>query len=927
MLNLSLFQNIDLPYEPLPQAAYDAVRLSLLKCDFSENAILNDYSFSSRSKEHTIKINALAFAHPTHRTIDYAGLTLFNAVNSQSDEALVSILAESAAPFHIIHRDDQFSFWTITVHNNQIEPIHIQSHISYDQLDNILSNYADDIKPQRIINAKQGRDTFTIFRNVQPLQLSFWAADVTRPLLVKYFAQAVEVLRSHINHHDIRISDQVVTNIAIQLLGATILADTGVFGNEMRLKEVSLNKLIHKANSSFPSYFQSDIFDEHFKEAEQAYQLLRQIRYAGFTPDMLSYLWTKAYSKEERKKSGRYDTPLYLTRRIWENIPVEYLPPDQRIIADMTCGWGSFLISGYERLSNLSDIQTSLLRQQLRGNDNNHFTAKLAGLGLLLSTSEDSWHIDYQDGLRWNWLDTHQPNIIVGNPPFGANRKESFVDTQKRYQKADDFLKRAIERLAPKGYLAMLMPGSFMGAEASPWLRKQLLEKCDVLELWELPLEVFPEATAQTIVVFAQKKAETHDSSNNPVRVRTLQPNTLKNFKISGTFTASDLVVNQSAWNETARKSKHSKNTHIMDYRITLPEHTWREIASHCVNLRENAEVIRGAIIGQKTENKRWRNYSFPKNVPWLTGVKKVIKRPFQIDYTQASTILYPNNLEEPRKSRDPEKDREYVLAGEKVLIAYDPHPSWGRRMKIAIESRGYYVSDSFWIVTPKPTAQKMHISHEVLAAVLSWDVSNAWVIEHLTSPSIPVRAINTIPFPSTLSEKDCNALTAAVREIEEEASDDKDAPLAATQRIDSILQGAYHLDDATFERLRKISEWDRNPESTLDTEPDREKANWFLSGIVDSVNAEQGTITMWMEGFHELQTVQIVSSMPGWMLRPGAAFRTKIPDGYVDAGRIDPNAVDWDIFRPQPYIYMTEEELLEELSNLLHEDDKNRIG
>ena len=55
--------------------------------------------------------------------------------------------------------------------------------------------------------------------------------------------------------------------------------------------------------------------------------------------------------------------------------------------------------------------------------------------------------------------------------------------------------------------------------------------------------------------------------------------------------------------------------------------------------------------------------------------------------------------------------------------------------------------------------------------------------------------------------------------------------------------------------------------------------------------------------------------------------FSHQIPEGYVDGGKIDPDITDWGAFRPQPYTYMSEEELLEELSNLLQEDDKNRIG
>ena len=921
MSNLHLFQDFDLPYTPLPQAAYDAARLSLLNRDFPENAILNDYSMSSRSKDHTIKINVLAFAHPTHRNpAEYASFTLYNAVNGQRDEALVPILAESAAPFHLIHRDNKFSFWASAFRNNKPEPIPVKSDISYDQLDEVLSNYAVDLKPQRIIDVKQGRETFTlpIFRDIYPLQLSLWAADVTRDLLVEHFAQAVEVLRRHArNRGDTHAYDLPVTSLAIQLLGAIILADTGVLGDNFRLNDVTLSRLITAAHSKFDTYFQLDLFETYSDAAEEAYRLLRLIRYAGFVPDMLSEIYTRAYSKEQRRKLGRFDTPLYLTRRIWENIPVEYLPPDQRYTADMTCGWGSFLVAGHERLSNLSDTRLSL-RENLWGNDIDPFTAKLAGLGLLLSTSEDSWHIDHEDALDWKWLEKHQPNIIVGNPPFGSIQDSSLTGEDGWYEEANKYFKHAIERLAADGYLAMLMPSSFTSALASPGLRKQLLETCDVSELWELPAEVFSGPAVQTVVIFAQKK-EKH--AHNPVRVRTVQPKTLRGLKGSGmfAFTASSLVIDQSAWNKK-RKSKGSKNTHFIDYQIILPEYTWQAICSHTLNLQEYVDIIKGASVG-KPENRK-TDYPFPKQILWLTGVKQVMKRPFFIDYEQATTITYPNGLERPRL------DKEHILAGKKVVLVYDPHPTWGKRNKLAIVQEGYYVSDSFWVVAPTLLAQQTHhITCEVLAAILNWDVSNAWIIEHLKSPAIPKRAMNTIPFPKNLSVDNCIALTEAVWKLEEAAKANRPEPREATLAIDTILKAAYRLDNATFERLRKIAEWDNNPQITLDPEPDHQKANWFLSGVVDSIDAEQGTITLWMEGFDELQTVRIAPSMPGWMLRPNAAFRTKILEDYVEEGRIDEDIIDWGIFRPQPNTYMSQEELFEELSTLLHEDDKNRIG
>src|SRR6266849_2666759 len=924
MLNLGTFQYSDLPYVPLPDNARKAALDVVTEHGFFA---LEDFNFISLGENHSIKANVLAFAHPIHRTPEYTGITVFNAVDGYEDQAVVELLARSAAPFHIIHRHDEFSLWRCPLQDKVLTPRPIQSHISYDQLNNALTEYQADLQPRRIIDVKQGRDTITIFRDIQPLQLSIWASEVTSGLLVSHFGSTVTQLRESMSHRiflEEEQRDKLVTTLSIQLLGAIILADTGVLGDEIRRRRPSLDTLMLTASKKFERYFRYEMFLEYFLEADQAYQLLQRICYAGFVPDMLRDLYRTAYSEERRKESGSYDTPIFLTRRIRQNIPVQYLPPHQRVVADMTCGWGSFLVAGYERLSSLNDMRDVSLRDQLYGNDDVDFTSQLAGLGLLLSTSEDSWHIDQSDALKWIWLNTHQPNIIVGNPPFEANRKknpstdeETLTDDKKRREKANKFLKLAIERLAPGGYLAIIMPRSFTVAEASSSYRRDLLEQCDVLELWELPTNVFSEVTVRTVVVFAQKKNGLH----NPVRVRTIQPNFLERFKHSEAIsvTASGLVVDQAFWHENAQiyshaiKSEHSENTNIMDYKIILSESTWEAIFSHCKALREYAEIFRGATVGQPSAKKRQQVRGEPELVPWLPRAKGVLKRPFYIDYVEPpKTISYPDGLQWPRL------EQKHIFEGTKVLVVYAQDPSWGKRIKVAIERNNYYVSDSFWIIVPKIEAQERFITHEIIAAVVNWDISNAWVIEHMRSPAIPERAINAIPFPKDLSEEDCKNLTQAILTIEAAAYANLPEPLEASQTIDSILKTAYHLDDATVTRIRQVNEWDRKPQLTLDPPPVNDEANCFVSGVVDSINAAQGTITLWLKGFDELQTVKISASMPGWMLRPGVAFRTEIPRKYSKQGIIDIDTTIWGTFRPQPYTYMSEEELFGQFTGLL---------
>jgi hypothetical protein len=201
-----------------------------------------------------------------------------------------------------------------------------------------------------------------------------------------------------------------------------------------------------------------------------------------------------------------------------------------------------------------------------------------------------------------------------------------------------------------------------------------------------------------------------------------------------------------------------------------------------------------------------------------------------------------------------------------------------------------------------------------VLAAIIYWDVGNAWIIEHTTSLGIPNYAIETIPFPNGLTLDDCNELTTTVRHLE-----DNDVPESeAFKQMDRILKRAYGLDEATFEHLREITRWDSKTQIIYDRQPDYERANCFVSGRVESVDAQQNTIKLRIKGIKGIQRVQITPSMPGWFLRPGIEFYTKIPRRYVDQEHINFGNIDWDTFHPQMYTYMSEAELMEDFAKLL---------
>jgi hypothetical protein len=891
------------------------IRDALLSRKFDPSSIRPDYIFTAPEGKVGLKVHQATFTDPKRWDPTTSAINFYyNPDKSLSDIDILKSLALSGAPFNLIGGDDAVSLYVLSQNGEiQIEPV--ETNIAYDQVSRLFADFAADIAPQRIHRVKRGVDSFVKFSNFNALQLSLFAVEVTRKTLVDQFRAAISILRSAVNEP---LESYSEVKVAIQLLAAVILAHKGVLGDKCSEQNASMNFVIGRAWEKFSRYFTPSLISQYGDAAESAYAILQQVRYSSFTPDILEELYIQAYPQIDlRKREGRYNTPPYLTHRILDNIPLETIPPDQRVVADMTCGVGNFLQAAYERLSGLTDMEDSgkPLREHIIGNDWDPPTTELASMSLLLTSHTDLWRVDREDALEWSWLSQNRPTIIVGNPPFGGSRKsgdaaielDSATGKRKRYQKADEFLTRAVERLAPGGYLAMVMPQSFVVAEASPSTRRLLLENCDVLEIWELPNEVFPGATVRPMVLFAQRRREAGRILTSPVRVRTVQEKTLNDFKQEGTFTASSVVASQAEWGSASRRGR--KNTHLMRYQLILSPTQWSTIRRRAYKLCEVTDITQGAIVGSRSRS-RWTEYEHPKEVKWLSQPKKSMPRPYCIEYSN-ETKTYPNDFEWPRKNlRYPHLDKEYLLAGDKVLLVSDPDPTWGQRVKVAIERKGYYPSDSFWVLAPWQ-GQPKHITLEVLAAVVSWYVSNAWIIEHMKAPKVPSDALESVPFPRELKAADCQKLEAAVRQLEAAARYNQEAG-TAKHTIDEILKVAYQLDDVTYERLRMVANWDEINSGALKKPRPNPAKLLFVTGGVEDIDAQNETITVWINGFSGLHKTQIADEMPGWMLRPGATFRAEISEESFRQQSLD--GVTWAYIMPQEHTYLTEDELLDRL-------------
>jgi hypothetical protein len=903
-----------LPYVSLPPA-FEIFFQNGLRQKFSPDAIKSKYTFTADNSNGRQEVNWAAFTSDAYHDLDTAAITVYYDPDEHfADQTIVERIAFAGAPFVFIGRQNEVLPYGIHK-NGKVEPIRLAEGYPYERIPEFFERFGTDINPGRISAVKNGTASFEAFANINAYQLRLFALDITRDLLAETFASAVLALRKPLKN---LMDEREITNYAVKLLGAIILAHKGRLGSACQTQTASFDFVYKTASRHFPAYFDLNLQDPFSAAVQDAYSHLQRATYSSFTPDMLSELYLQAYpDREKRKREGRFDTPLYLTRKILQNIPLETIRPEKRLLLDMTCGWGSFLVSGYERFIKLADMeyQRSSLWNHIRGNDIDPFTTQLAQVTLLTTSLSDSWLVSTKDALDL----THsmfdiQPTVIVGNPPFEGDRKlgaratetDENTGSSKRFQKADKFLIQAIDLLAPGGYLGMIVPQSFSVSEAGTQARKSLLERCDVLEFWDLPMHIFgDQASVNPMVIFAQKRGESDKLLKHPVRVRSAQG---KSLERSGIFSASNVSPSQAEWDINSKKSKSKKAnvTHIIKYKTILSQLEWNRIFHVCKAVNEIADITQGAIVGTR---RRWKNYSDPKWVPWLSGVKETMPTAFCIRYG-SEHVLYPNELEEPRKNSNLKKDKEKLLQSAKVLLVADPNPSWGQRAKVAIERRGYYVSNSFWALAPKQDT----VSLEVLAAVLSWKVSNALMIENLRYPWIQKSVLESIPVPN-LSQSESRKIENAIHLIEL-AAEQGQKDTQAEQIIDEILIKAYGLDDATFQRLRRVMEWGKNPDETQYRLPTNPKDFVLVSGSVDSVNVQDNTIQLWFDGIPEKHTLPIVNEMPGWMLREGASFSAEVSYDALLRGNWD--ALSWVNIYCQEYTYLSEEELIKKISDTL---------
>ena len=894
----------------------DQVQTTLEAIGYERQAIVRDYDFAVPKHENSpARVDMAAFSDSVRHDLSTSCVAVQYITPQSNVEEVLDELPYLAPPVALFLRSDEVEIWPVST-----KPIHHANptRVPYNRLIQYFNQHARDFHPETLSTAKLQGQQLSFF-DFDP-QLLVFAFEATQRLLVAKFEAGVNEAKEFLRESQQPMPEDL-PRLALQILAATILEDKQLFGTD---RSSTVSGLMKRSTEKYSQYFDTALLNRIGREPAQiTFETLRQsVTFRSFTNEMLGHFYENTFvTKGLRRQLGVYYTPQTIAKRILARLPIEDIPPSERVVFDGSSGSGNFLLAAFERLADLlpnnwdRDRRHRYLIQRVHGVDIDQFATLVAGLSLFF--------IDLPIGGQWNIRTADfltleptklpkMPTILVGNPPFEETRSLN----GRRQQRAGHFLNKYLDMLVPGGLLGVVLPEALLENSSCSAVRRRLFEECEILELWHLPEGVFPISKVATVIVLARKVAKKQNSLQNPVRIEKVPDlvHEKKNFLSGARPRFSYVLPSAKLWIQSE------------DYRLyssPLERSVWSKIRVQ-KKLEDVAQIWNGIIPGpdQRTTHiadsrhgTAWR--------PWLGSTKKM--QPYFLNPAQPEYIKYPGNLHRPRF------DLESIFASSnsKVLVNANRAPGNPWRIYAAIDNVGYFPSQGFYCVVPVDQS----VTREEVVATLNSSFANAWVDSHNRIRWIGAGTLRKMPFPSftdsmrqsvrdwvteimTLKQRALPGSPAYRREV----NTIRELVLA----IDDIVCEACEVDEMGRNALRDYVagyrrpgfEWEDSDPSEFDAAPTSNGRAWTVTGQVIQTDAEVGTVTLWVRGYHNNQpfSIPIPETMPGWALQPEAAFEAKIP--WTSRFAEDLPVHDLTDFQPLEFAYVEPEELVDLLEH-----------
>lgn len=573
----------------------------------------------------------------------------------------------------------------------------------------------------------------------------------------------------------------------------------------------------------------------------------------------------------KRKKDGVFYTPKYITKYIIDNtigkLCIEkraeleitdeiYQPAKQRsrkrldnlvqyrnwlleiTIVDPACGSGAFLNQALDFLINehryidelsakynkdtfvLSDVEKTILENNLYGVDLNEESVEIARLSLWLRTAQKNRKLnDLSNNIKcgnslidnpavagekaFNWQTAFPKvfekggfDVVIGNPPYGAtfnNEEKEFVSNkyysyQYKFESYLYFYELGLQILKQNGFLSYITPELFLRLEKSEKIRKYLIDNSKIIEVKLCGENVFQDVKVNSVVLTLRKISSVN-----------------YNFNIK--------FENDSLVEFTSDRWRNAQNQ-ILEYEISENYETIiQNILKKSIYLDKLGECVQGLTAydsyrGHTQDIIKTRAFHFNEKIDefcgqWLDG-----KNLNRYSLTEGNEWLrYGDWLAAPREPKFFEKPR----------ILFREIPGQNKKIQASFTDKKYYYGHSItpFILNENENFHISYILSIINSNVLSWYASiKCSNFSKKTFPKLNPKDIKDLPIPNisiSLQQpfiENADLMLSLNKELQEQSQKFQRALLRKfeLESLPKKLQDWYTLSYAEFiKELRKL--------------------------------------------------------------------------------------------------------------------------
>lgn len=727
-----------------------------------------------------------------------------------------------------------------------------------------------------------------------------------------------------------------IIQAAIAILAARILRD------RLRMQwpiSSGVVQFLKHAKAFLPGYFEIPPGIATKLEPLLSKDLNDTLDFSQVSIDIVGKFYESAFvTKEARDQWGIHYTPSLLAKTLLRRMPIEEIPPSKRILADPTCGSGSLLAAGYERLSDATYLRLSdterhqKLISSIFGNDKDGFATQVARMTLMLfhPPHKNNWKVtelDVEaDSFRDKWISKLgvRPTIIVANPPFGekggGTKHPGVRRARNQIDRAGLILKRCLDILPEGGLLGIILPETILDQQLVKPIRNRIVKECEILEQWSIPPAWFDNVNRPAMAWIIRKQAPTsrfvHILPLTDVPVPSLNVQPHGTINIDTQALTNNLVP--SLFDDLLTKTEKGSNRVENYYSI----HSGLQAIKENVKSNKNINTypwsgtdVRGTDpFSDFSEGyKGWielKDSNFhPKGPRRELRKHLILNDPMVMLRANRNVPLLNYKWSSIALIDVPHGNRKIIAPSENFLVAFSKEKS--------IEDKQNYVY-SLW-------------------AILNHPIASLWFHERFVVTKITTVNFEKFPLPIKWTDnKNIKLLASLAKNLLFKVGASQKAVLEISDAKSSAIESLVkNIDDVIFQMYeltkverQQIEEWfDREPRPGLEDYYEVKKSDKDSSSVIHivyeepiwettfetlDVDFERGLIKFVIDGLIDNHNevgfdkngiwLKVIPATPGWCMRQGAMGWIELtthslnklkqaPEEYVTSFRLHKNA------------------------------------